>query len=70
MVSGCYVEEKGCVGALVDGGIRDIRWIGEQAFPVYARYRTPVRCARAFGALWQHAAARQAMHRRVFHVPR
>ncbi len=36
------MKEKGCVGALVDGGIRDIRWIGEQAFPVYARYRTPV----------------------------
>lgn len=25
------------------------------------RYRTPVRCARAFGALWQHAAARAAL---------
>ena len=36
------MKEKGCVGALVDGGIRDIRWIGEMQFPVYARYRTPV----------------------------
>jgi 4-hydroxy-4-methyl-2-oxoglutarate aldolase len=36
------MKERGCVGALVDGGIRDIRWIGEQKFPVYARYRTPV----------------------------
>lgn len=36
------MKEKGCVGALVDGGIRDIRWIGEQGFPVFARYRTPV----------------------------
>jgi 4-hydroxy-4-methyl-2-oxoglutarate aldolase len=36
------MKEKGCVGALVDGGIRDIRWIGEQDFPVFARYRTPV----------------------------
>jgi regulator of RNase E activity RraA len=27
---------------LVDGGIRDVRWIGEHGFPVYARYRTPV----------------------------
>ena len=24
------------------------------------RFRTPVRCARAFGALWQHASARNA----------
>jgi regulator of RNase E activity RraA len=36
------MRERGCVGALVDGGIRDIRWIGELDFPVYARYRTPV----------------------------
>lgn len=36
------MKERGCQGALVDGGIRDVRWIGEQAFPVYARYRTPV----------------------------
>jgi 4-hydroxy-4-methyl-2-oxoglutarate aldolase len=36
------MRERGCSGALVDGGIRDIRWIGELDFPVYARYRTPV----------------------------
>lgn len=36
------MKERGCAGALVDGGIRDIRWIGEGEFPVYARYRTPV----------------------------
>lgn len=36
------MKERGCVGALVDGGIRDIDWLGELAFPVYARYRTPV----------------------------
>jgi regulator of RNase E activity RraA len=33
---------RGCTGALVDGGIRDIEWIAKQKFPVYARYRTPV----------------------------
>jgi regulator of RNase E activity RraA len=36
------MRERGCVGALVDGGIRDIRWIGKLDFSVYARYRTPV----------------------------
>lgn len=36
------MQEAGSVGALVSGGIRDIRWIGEMRFPVYARYRTPV----------------------------
>ena len=36
------MKRRGCIGALVDGGIRDIEWIGRQRFPVYARYRTPV----------------------------
>jgi regulator of RNase E activity RraA len=36
------MKERGCAGALVDGGIRDVRWIGEHGFPVYARYRTAV----------------------------
>lgn len=35
------MKERGCVGSLVDGGIRDIKWIGELDFPVYARYHTP-----------------------------
>jgi regulator of RNase E activity RraA len=36
------MKVRGCTGALIDGGIRDIKWIGRQKFPVYARYRTPV----------------------------
>src|SRR6516165_6977538 len=36
------MKERGCAGALVDGGVRDIRWIQDQSFPVFARYRTPV----------------------------
>ena len=36
------MRERGCVGALVDGGIRDVAWLGRQNFSVYARYRTPV----------------------------
>ena len=36
------MQRRGCAGALIDGGIRDIRWIAKQKFPVYARYRTPV----------------------------
>lgn len=36
------MKERGCTGALIDGGIRDVRWIGEHGFPVFARYRTPV----------------------------
>jgi len=36
------MKERGCVGALVDGGVRDVAWIGRLEFPVYARYRTPI----------------------------
>lgn len=36
------MKERGCAGALVDGGVRDVRWIGQLEFPVYARYRTPI----------------------------
>lgn len=36
------MKERGCAGALVDGGVRDVAWIGRLGFPVYAQYRTPV----------------------------
>jgi regulator of RNase E activity RraA len=36
------MAERGSVGALVDGGVRDIRWLREHAFPVFATYRTPI----------------------------
>ncbi len=36
------MKERGCVGALVDGGVRDVGWLNNLDFPVFARYRTPV----------------------------
>ena len=39
---GLGMKERGCVGALVDGGVRDVKWLGAHGFPVYARYRSPV----------------------------
>jgi 4-hydroxy-4-methyl-2-oxoglutarate aldolase len=36
------MQERGSLGALVDGGVRDIHWLGKHGFTVYARYRTPV----------------------------
>jgi 4-hydroxy-4-methyl-2-oxoglutarate aldolase len=36
------MKEKGSCGALVDGGIRDIRWLAHHDFTVFARYRTPI----------------------------
>lgn len=39
------MRERGCQGAVVDGGIRDARWIAELGFPVFSRFRTPVQSA-------------------------
>ena len=36
------MKERGSTGAVVDGGIRDVRFLGEHGFPVFARYRTPI----------------------------
>jgi regulator of RNase E activity RraA len=36
------MQERGCVGALADGGVRDVAWLKRLGFPVYARYRTPI----------------------------
>lgn len=36
------LKERGSVGALVDGGVRDTRWLAKMQFPIYARYRTSV----------------------------
>jgi len=35
------MKERGCVGAVVDGGVRDVKWFKHHGFPVYARYRSP-----------------------------
>jgi 4-hydroxy-4-methyl-2-oxoglutarate aldolase len=36
------MAQRGSVGALLDGGARDVRWLREHNFPVFARYRTPI----------------------------
>lgn len=36
------MKERGSLGALVDGGIRDLRYLAQHHFPVFAKYRTPV----------------------------
>lgn len=36
------IRAKGCIGAIVDGGSRDSRFILDMDFPVFCRYRNPV----------------------------
>lgn len=35
---------RGCVGAVVDGGVRDVRYVLETGLAVWSRYVTPVDC--------------------------
>jgi 4-hydroxy-4-methyl-2-oxoglutarate aldolase len=36
------LQSRGCVGAIVDGGVRDIAWLERAGFPSFSTYRTPV----------------------------
>lgn len=35
------VMERGCVGAIVDGGLRDTEFVLQLGFPVFCRFRSP-----------------------------
>lgn len=38
------LRARGCAGAVIDGGCRDVDYILQQDFPVFARYTTPQDC--------------------------
>ena len=38
------VKTRGCVGAVIDGGCRDIEYILREGFPVFCRHITPEDC--------------------------
>ncbi|GGL82799.1 hypothetical protein GCM10010840_20710 [Deinococcus aerolatus] len=48
------MQHRGSVGSLIDGGIRDIEWIGKMKFPVFTQYRSPVQSIGRWGVnAWQ-----------------
>jgi 4-hydroxy-4-methyl-2-oxoglutarate aldolase len=48
--------QRGSAGALVDGGVRDVRVLREHGFPVFARYHSPVQSIRRWKVTeWQVA---------------
>jgi 4-hydroxy-4-methyl-2-oxoglutarate aldolase len=36
------MKVRGCMGIVVNGGVRDSAWIAKHGIPVYAKYRSPV----------------------------
>ena len=38
------LKTRGCAGAVIDGGCRDVEFILREEFPVFARYTTPQDC--------------------------
>jgi 4-hydroxy-4-methyl-2-oxoglutarate aldolase len=38
------LKTRGCAGAVIDGGCRDVEFILREDFPVFARYTTPQDC--------------------------
>lgn len=38
------LHSRGCAGAVIDGGVRDVDYILREAFPVFSRYVTPQDC--------------------------
>jgi 4-hydroxy-4-methyl-2-oxoglutarate aldolase len=43
-LSAAALVARGCHGAVVDGGVRDVHYIVETGLPVFTRYVTPVDC--------------------------
>jgi regulator of RNase E activity RraA len=52
------MQARGCIGAVVDGGVRDIAYLRACALPVVARYRTP---AQGIGR-WRVTASQVPVH--------
>jgi len=56
-LSATSLQARGCAGAVIDGGCRDIRHILELDFPVFCRYTTPRDALTRWEAVrWGHEA--------------
>jgi 4-hydroxy-4-methyl-2-oxoglutarate aldolase len=52
------MQDRGSMGAVVDGGVRDLKWLRQHNFPVFARYRSPVQSIGRWRVTsWQEPAA-------------
>lgn len=36
------LKARGCLGAVIDGGCRDVKYVLREGFPVFCRYTTPI----------------------------
>src|SRR3954452_20851985 len=43
-LSATSLASRGCAGAVIDGGVRDVDYILREGFPVFSRYVTPQDC--------------------------
>jgi len=43
-LSATSLKARGCAGAVIDGGCRDVEYIRREGFPVFSRYTTPQDC--------------------------
>lgn len=51
------LASRGCAGAVIDGGVRDVDYILREEFPVFARYVTPQDCVPRWELLAHGAVA-------------
>ena len=35
-------RERGCTGAVLDGGVRDLDFVNAMGYPVFARFKSPI----------------------------
>ena len=48
-------RERGCTGAVIDGGVRDVDFINDMQYPVFARFKSS---ASSIGRSWRRPSTR------------